>query len=119
MRRVGEKCVLSDLKVGQKAKVLKLNQANKAIRRHLLDMLQCGHGLLHGLGDLRFHLFRTGAGIGGHDHDIGEVHVGQQIRGHPCIGYKSEHDHRDYRHEYSKRFFYTERRHTQLLSRKG
>ena len=38
MKRVGEKCVLSDLVVGQKAKVLKLNETNKVIRRHLLDM---------------------------------------------------------------------------------
>ncbi|MBQ6992298.1 MAG: ferrous iron transport protein A [Clostridia bacterium] len=29
---------LSDLKIGQKAKVIKLNEQNKAIRRHLLDM---------------------------------------------------------------------------------
>jgi len=38
MKKAGEKCVLSDLKVGQKAKVLKLNETNKEIRRHLLDM---------------------------------------------------------------------------------
>ena len=38
MKRVGEKCVLADLKVGQKAKVLKLNETNKVIKRHLLDM---------------------------------------------------------------------------------
>ena len=38
MKKTGEKCVLSDLIVGQKAKVLKLNETNKAIRRHLLDM---------------------------------------------------------------------------------
>lgn len=38
MKSVGEKCLLSDLKVGQKAKVLKLNETDKAIRRHLLDM---------------------------------------------------------------------------------
>lgn len=38
MKKIGEKCVLSDLKVGQKAKVLKLNETNKQIRRHLLDM---------------------------------------------------------------------------------
>ena len=38
MKKVGEKCVLSDLKVGQKARVLKLNETNKEIRRHLLDM---------------------------------------------------------------------------------
>lgn len=38
MKNTGEKCNLADLKVGQKAKVLKLNEENKAIRRHLLDM---------------------------------------------------------------------------------
>jgi Fe2+ transport system protein FeoA len=30
--------VLSELNVGQKAKILKLNVQNKEIRRHLLDM---------------------------------------------------------------------------------
>ena len=35
---MGEKCLLSDLVVGQKAKVLKLNETDRAIRRHLLDM---------------------------------------------------------------------------------
>lgn len=29
---------LSELKVGQSAKVLRLNEENRAIRRHLLDM---------------------------------------------------------------------------------
>ena len=38
MKKVGEKCVLSVLVVGQKAKILKLNETNKVIRRHLLDM---------------------------------------------------------------------------------
>lgn len=38
MKKIGEKCVLSDLVVGQKARVLMLNETNKAIRRHLLDM---------------------------------------------------------------------------------
>lgn len=38
MKNIGDKCVLSDLVVGQKAKILKLNETNKAIRRHLLDM---------------------------------------------------------------------------------
>jgi len=38
MKRTGEKCNLSQLEVGQKAKVFKLNEENKAIRRHLLDM---------------------------------------------------------------------------------
>ena len=38
MKRTGDKCTLSELKVGQSAKVLKLKEENKAIRRHLLDM---------------------------------------------------------------------------------
>ena len=38
MKKTGEKCNLADFKVGQKAIVLKLNEENKAIRRHLLDM---------------------------------------------------------------------------------
>lgn len=38
MKKKGDKCVLSDLVVGQKARVLKLNITDKAIRRHLLDM---------------------------------------------------------------------------------
>ena len=33
-----KKCTLADLKVGESAKVLKLDVANKEIRRHLLDM---------------------------------------------------------------------------------
>ena len=38
MKKIDGKCVLSDLKVGQKARILKLKETNKAIRRHLLDM---------------------------------------------------------------------------------
>lgn len=38
MRKIGEKCNLSELKIGQKAKVEKLNVDDKQIRRHLLDM---------------------------------------------------------------------------------
>ena len=38
VKRTGEKCKLSELKIGQRAKVLRLNEDNKAIKRHLLDM---------------------------------------------------------------------------------
>lgn len=38
MKKKGEKCNLSDLSVGQTARVLKLKETNKEIRRHLLDM---------------------------------------------------------------------------------
>ena len=38
MEKSEKKCMISDLKVGQKARVIRLNEENKAIRRHLLDM---------------------------------------------------------------------------------
>lgn len=38
MKRTGQICVLSDLRVGQRAKILKLSETNRAIKRHLLDM---------------------------------------------------------------------------------
>ena len=38
MKKVGEKCNLSELSVGQVARVLKMNEENRVIRRHLLDM---------------------------------------------------------------------------------
>lgn len=38
MKKFKERYVLSDLKVGQRARILRLNETNKAIRRHLLDM---------------------------------------------------------------------------------
>lgn len=38
MKKVGEKCKLSELKIGQKAVVEKINIMDKAIKRHLLDM---------------------------------------------------------------------------------
>ena len=38
MKNMKKRCVLSDLKIGQKAKILKLNETNKIIKRHLLDM---------------------------------------------------------------------------------
>lgn len=38
MKKVGDICNLSELIVGQTAKVLNLREENKRIRRHLLDM---------------------------------------------------------------------------------
>jgi len=38
MKKKGDICNLSELTVGQTAKVLNLNEENKRIRRHLLDM---------------------------------------------------------------------------------
>ena len=33
MKKSGEECKLSDLKVGQKARVIRLNEENKAIKK--------------------------------------------------------------------------------------
>lgn len=38
MKKLGERCSLAELKVGQVAKVIKLNINNKMIRRHMLDL---------------------------------------------------------------------------------
>lgn len=38
MKKIGEKTYLSELKVGQMARVIKINIDEKELRRHLLDM---------------------------------------------------------------------------------
>lgn len=38
MKQRGEKCNLSELSVGQRAKVIRIKEQDRAIRRHLLDM---------------------------------------------------------------------------------
>lgn len=38
MKKTGEMCNLSELRVGQIAKVVKINVKDKSIKRHLLDM---------------------------------------------------------------------------------
>ncbi len=38
MKKNNSICMLSDLKVGQKAKIVSLKEKNKEIKRHLLDM---------------------------------------------------------------------------------
>lgn len=38
MRKVGENCNLSDLKIGEKAIIQNINITNKDVKRHLLDM---------------------------------------------------------------------------------
>lgn len=38
MKDLGETCSLSELKIGQVARVLRIKDDNKVIKRHLLDM---------------------------------------------------------------------------------
>ena len=38
MKKVGECCNLAQLKVGQRGKILKLEEENKEIKRHMFDM---------------------------------------------------------------------------------
>ena len=38
IKKVGEICRLSELLIGQSGRVIKMNEENKKVRRHLLDM---------------------------------------------------------------------------------
>ena len=76
----------------------------------MLDLVQRGHGLLHGLGDFRLHGFGTCSGIGGDNDHIGEVHVGQQIRRHLEVCHHTQHHNGQNCHKNRQRFFYTESR---------
>ena len=38
MKKDNNKMMLSDLEIGEKAKIVKLHETNKEIKRHLLDM---------------------------------------------------------------------------------
>ena len=62
----------------------------------LLDPVQGSHRLFQGFCYFRFHLFRVGAGVGGHQYHIRKVHIGKQIRGHIQVGYHTQSDHRNY-----------------------
>ena len=78
-----------------------------------LDMIQCGHGFLDGAGDLLLDALGAGTGIGGHHDDVGEVHVGHQVRRHLHIGHHAQDDHRQRNNEHRQRFFHTKfRNHT-------
>ena len=57
----------------------------------LLDVRQRGEGRLHGPGDLVFGLLRRRARVGGIYHHIGQVHAGQQVRGHVLEGDIAQH----------------------------
>ena len=78
----------------------------------LLDLIQRGHGLLHGPRDLLLHRLGTGAGIGGDNNHIRKIHIGQQIRRHPQIRHDTQHHHRQYHHKYRQRPLYAEFCHT-------
>lgn len=38
MRKIGDRCSMSELKIGQKAVVISYKTMNKKVKRHLLDM---------------------------------------------------------------------------------
>ena len=78
----------------------------------LLDLIQRGHGLLHGAGNLLLHRLGTGAGIGGDDDHIGKIHIGQQVGRHPQIRHHAQHHHGQYYHKHRQRLFYAEFRHS-------
>ena len=79
-----------------------------------LDLIQRGHGLLHRSGHIRLYRLGTGAGIGGHDNDIGEIHIGHQIGRHLQIRHHAQHQHSQHGHKDGQRLFNAEFRHTLL-----
>ena len=83
---------------------------------HLLNVIQRGHGLLHGSGDLLLHLFRACTGVGGHDQHVREIHIGKQVGGHAEIGHHAQHQYGDHRDENRQRLFDGEFGHTALLT---
>ena len=74
----------------------------------VLDLVEGGHGLLHGLGDVALHGLGAGARVGGHDDHIGEVHIGQQIRRHFRVCHHAQHQYGQHRHEHRQRLFHAE-----------
>ena len=75
------------------------------------NALQRCHTLLDGACDFRLYLFGAGTGVRGHNDDVGEVHVGQQVGGHTGIGDDAKDQNGDGNDEYGKWFFDTEFRH--------
>ena len=83
---------------------------------HLHNVLQSGHGLFQGPGDLCFHLFGTRSGISGHDHHIGKIHIRKQVRCHTQICHNTQDQHSNHRNKNRHRFFYRKLDHTFLLT---
>ena len=77
----------------------------------MLYFIQRGHGLLHGLGDVRLHGLGAGPGAGGHNDHIGEVHIGHQVRRHLQVRHHTQHQYGQHSHKHRKGFFYAEFRH--------
>ena len=78
-----------------------------ALAGHVLYTIQGGKAVFQRLGHIAFHLFRAGAGVGGNDQQVGQVHIGQQVCLHAGQAYKSQHHHQYDRHKYGKWLFNT------------
>ena len=96
--------------------VLKLQQHHRhavlAGGGDLLDLIQRGHRLLHGLGNVRFHRLRACAGVGGHDDDIGKIHIGDQVGRHFQIRHHAQNNDRQHHHKDGQRLLHAEFCHT-------
>ena len=82
-----------------------------ALAGDVFNTVQRGKAVLDGLGDLALDLLGAGAGIGGDDHQVRQVHIGQQVGLHPAEADKPQHNDQNDRHQHSKRFFNAEFRH--------
>ena len=82
-----------------------------ALADNVFNAVQRGKAVLDGLGDLSLDLLGAGAGIGGDDHQVRQVHIGQQVGLHPAEADKPQHNDQNDRHQHGKRLFNAEFRH--------
>ena len=82
-----------------------------ALAGDVFNAVQRGKAVLDGLGHLALDLLGAGAGIGGDDHQVRQVHIGQQVGLHPAEADKPQHDDQNDRHQHGKWFFNAEFRH--------
>ena len=72
----------------------------------MLDSVDTVEDVLDGLGNVVFHLFRSGSRVRGDDHDPIDLHIGQEIYRQACQGKKAQDDHPDEDHDRGDRATY-------------
>ena len=82
-----------------------------ALAGHVFHAVQRGKAVFQRLGHVGLHLFRAGAGVGGHYQQVGQVHRGQQIRLDAQQADHAQHQHQYDRHQNGEGLFDTVFRH--------
>ena len=72
----------------------------------MLDPVDTVEDVLDGLGNVVFHLFRSGSRVRGDDHNPIDLHIGQEVYRQACQGKKTQDDHPDEDHDRGDRTTY-------------